>query len=261
MLRIDSGGGDYVAADRIWREVSLAKKAGKTVVASFGNVAASGGYYVATPCDHIVSQPATITGSIGVFAGKMVITEKVTEKTGIAAKLTPFGDHSSMFSPFSDFTASQKEKFDRFLDRVYEDFTSKVTEGRKLPTDQIDKVARGRVFLGEEALKLGLVDSLGGLNDAIKVAKDLAKVGDHKVVQFPAKENPFAAYFTPWWAKQDEADFDREDREKPNSGFGASVEMAANVQRFYTTLSTMGANSATNVLKTNASWGSSEEDD
>ncbi|MDN3356902.1 signal peptide peptidase SppA [Actinomadura sp. DC4] len=170
VFRVDSPGGSYVASDTIWREVVLAREAGKPVVVSMGNVAASGGYFVAAPATVIVAQPGTLTGSIGVVVGKPVIGD-LLERLGIGLGSVEQGAHARMFAPTRDFTEDEWTRVNHFLDRVYDDFVGKVAEGRDLPRDRVDTLARGRVWTGADAHERGLVDELGGLTRALELAR------------------------------------------------------------------------------------------
>jgi len=193
LFRVSSPGGSYVASDTIWREVVLAKKAGKPVVISMGEVAASGGYFVAMPADKIVAQPGTITGSIGVLAGKMV-TPAMWEKVGLTFDQVEVGANANMWNASRSFSPAEWDRFNAWLDRIYEDFTSKVADGRKLPKEKVLEIARGRVWTGEDAKAIGLVDELGGYATALKLAKAAAKIpADEKVkvTVFPRERNPF----------------------------------------------------------------------
>jgi protease IV len=167
LFRVDSPSGSYVASDTIWREVSHARAAGKPVIVSMGNVAASGGYFVAIPADRIVAQPGTITGSIGVFAGKM-LTSGFWDKLGVTFDDVQVGRNATMWSALHDYTAAERVRFDGALDRIYDDFTTKVAAGRRLPLEQVRRVAKGRVWTGEDALAQGLVDALGGYPEALR---------------------------------------------------------------------------------------------
>ena len=183
VFRIDSPGGSYVASDTIWREVSRARAAGKPVIVSMGNVAASGGYFVAMPADRIVAQPGTITGSIGVFSGKMLLGA-FFDKLGITFDEVHAGANATMWSSLQDFTPGQKARFEAELDRVYNDFTSKAAQARKTTPEKIDEVAQGRVWTGAQAKERGLVDTLGSFDDALKSAARRAKLaadGDYRV--------------------------------------------------------------------------------
>jgi protease IV len=173
VFRVDSPGGSYVASDAIWREVVLARRAGKPVVVSMGNVAASGGYFVAMAADAIVAQPGTLTGSIGVFGGKPVV-EDLMGRLGVATDSVEEGAHSRMFSQTRDFTESEWRRVRDWLDRAYEDFTAKVAKGRDIDSDRVDELARGRVWTGADARERGLVDELGGLDTAVELARKKA---------------------------------------------------------------------------------------
>jgi len=173
VFRVDSPGGSYVASDTVWREVVCAREAGKPVVVSMGSVAGSGGYFVACPADVIVAQPGTITGSIGVFGGKAV-TAALTDKLGVNYGAVQQGRNSLMYSTHRSFDAAELERLDAFLDHVYADFTGKVAEGRKMTQDAVHAIAKGRVWTGADAAENGLVDTLGGLRDAIRIARERA---------------------------------------------------------------------------------------
>jgi protease-4 len=173
VFRVDSPGGSYVASDAIWREVMLTRKAGKPVVVSMGNVAASGGYFVAMGANAIVAQPGTLTGSIGVFGGKAV-TERLMGRLGVATDSVEEGAHSRMFSQSRDFTDSEWQRVGIWLDRAYDDFTTKVAKGRELSAERVDELARGRVWTGADACERGLVDELGGQDTAIELARKKA---------------------------------------------------------------------------------------
>jgi len=195
VFRVDSPGGSYVASDTIWRETQLARKAGKPVVVTMGNLAGSGGYFVAMGADKIVAQPGTITASIGVLGGKL-LTKGFWDKLGVTYDEIHTSENGTMFTGAQDYTPKEWAKFQQWLDRVYLDFTSKVAEGRKLPKDKVLEIAKGRIWTGEDALGLGLVDALGGFDVALKLAKEAAKIpagDDVNVVIFPPKKNFFEA--------------------------------------------------------------------
>jgi protease-4 len=171
LFRVDSPGGSYVASDAIWREVARAKGAGKPVIVSMGNVAGSGGYFVAMNAGKIVAQPGTITGSIGVVGGKFVTTA-FWEQFGITWDTAQAGKNALLWSSGADFSPEQWAQFQGWLDRVYEDFTAKVAEGRGLSRDQVHAVAKGRIWTGEDAVKHGLVDELGGVQTALDLVRE-----------------------------------------------------------------------------------------
>ncbi|MDQ3606620.1 MAG: signal peptide peptidase SppA [Gemmatimonadota bacterium] len=175
LFRIDSPGGSYVASDAIWREVIRARAAGKPVIASMGNVAASGGYFVAMGADRIVAQPLTLTGSIGVYAGKVLITE-ASNRLGITWDAVQVGENATMWSPTRDYSPEERARLDASLDRIYVDFTTKAAHGRRMTREQVHEVARGRVWTGADAQRLGLVDELGGFEVALRLAREAAGI-------------------------------------------------------------------------------------
>lgn len=166
IFRVDSPGGAYVPADVVWRAIHTVREAGKPVIATMGDYAASGGYFVAMAADRIVAQPATLTGSIGVYGGK-VLTERFWEKLGVTWDGVHAGDHSTMWSMVQDFSPSAEVRFKQAFDFIYADFTGKVAADRALSEADVDAVARGRVWTGREALEIGLVDANGGLTEAL----------------------------------------------------------------------------------------------
>ena len=193
VLRIDSPGGSYLASDTVWNAVMDARSKGKPVVASMGGVAASGGYFVAMAADRIVASPGTLTGSIGVYGGKFV-TEDLWPKIGVNWDLVKAGNHAAIWSPFRDFQPSAEARLDAMMDAVYRDFTTKLAKGRELTPAQVEAVAGGRVWSGQAASKVGLVDALGGLRTAIDAAKEAAGIDpkqDVTVQEFPLPKTPF----------------------------------------------------------------------
>ncbi|GLW62477.1 signal peptide peptidase SppA [Actinomadura rubrobrunea] len=185
VFRVNSPGGSAVASDAIWREVVLARKAGKPVIVSMGDVAASGGYYVSMAADTIVAQPGTITGSIGVVVGKAVVNG-LLDRLGIAMGSVAEGAHARMFSSTKDFSDSEWERVNASLDRIYEVFTAKAAEGRGLSRERVHELARGRVWTGADAKEHGLVDELGGLDLALDLARKKAGLPEDAPVRtFP----------------------------------------------------------------------------
>jgi protease IV len=175
LLRVDSPGGSGLASDLIWRKISLVCKS-KPVVVSFGNVAASGGYYIATPAARIFAESNTITGSIGVLAGKIVAGELMS-RLNIQRESIHRGEHAEFGSPFSSFSQTESDKLNQQMREFYlEDFVKKVAEGRKLAAEEVDRVGRGRVWSGKRAKEIQLVDEIGGLSEAIQEARKLAKI-------------------------------------------------------------------------------------
>jgi protease-4 len=173
VLRVVSPGGSYVASDAIWRQVALTRQAGKPVVVSMGDVAASGGYFVSMGADAIVAEPGTLTGSIGVVSGKQVV-DGLVDRLGIGHEGVAGGRHGLMFSPLQAFTQEEWERLNVWLDRIYDDFTAKVADGRRLSGDRVHEIARGRVWTGADAKERGLVDELGGLQVALDMARQRA---------------------------------------------------------------------------------------
>ncbi|MBX8687228.1 signal peptide peptidase SppA [Mycobacterium sp. 20091114027_K0903767] len=173
VLRVDSPGGSVTASETIWREVVRARERGKPVVASMGAVAASGGYYVSMAADEIVANAGTITGSIGVITGKLVSRE-LKDKLGVGSDSLRTNPNADAWSSNAPFTDEQHAQIEAETDLYYTDFVSRVADGRKLSVEQVDKVAKGRIWTGADALERGLVDELGGLRTAITRAKVLA---------------------------------------------------------------------------------------
>lgn len=186
VLRIDSPGGNALTSDLIWREVSLTKKV-KPVVVSMGNYAASGGYYIACNATKIFAEKNTITGSIGVF-GILPNFSQLAKKIGITAEQVNTHENSAKYSPFVPLDENFKAVTLKGVERIYNTFVTHVAEGRKMTFAQVDSIAQGRVWSGAEALKIGLVDQIGGLNDAIQEAANLAKVETYSTQNFPEYE-------------------------------------------------------------------------
>jgi protease-4 len=197
LFRVDSPGGSYIASDAIWRELVRARQKGKPVIVSMSDVAGSGGYFVAMPADKIVAQPGTITGSIGVLSGKM-LTSGLWNKIGISWDEVHTGNNATLYTGTTDFSPAEWQKFEGWLDRVYEDFTSKVAEGRKLPKDKVLQIAKGRIWTGEDAKALGLIDEVGGFPVALNLAKKAAGIPEKDEVNlrlFPAKKTRLQILF------------------------------------------------------------------
>ncbi|RJL25123.1 signal peptide peptidase SppA [Bailinhaonella thermotolerans] len=185
VFRVDSPGGSYVASDTIWREVTLARRAGKPVIVSMGDLAASGGYFVSAGADVIVAQPGTLTGSIGVFGGKPVIKD-LLERLGVTTDTVDLGANAGMFSTSREFSDAQWDRLNGWLDRVYADFVGKVAAGRGMTAERAGELARGRVWTGADARANGLVDELGGLEDALNLARKRADLpADAPVRTYP----------------------------------------------------------------------------
>eukprot|EP00891_Asterochloris_glomerata_P007384 jgi/Astpho2/7384/fgenesh1_pg.00114_%23_29_t len=190
VLRVDSPGGSSIAADAIYREVQRLQEAGKPVVVSMGNVAVSGGYYISAPANKIVAQPGTLTGSIGVLNGKLNYGPALADQ-GVSHDSVEVGANSNAGSPFADFTKAQIAILERTVDDVYIDFMDKVGKGRNMSLAEVRKVAQGRIWTGDAALKHGLVDELGGLQTALRLAKQEAGLPlEDDAVQIKALPKP-----------------------------------------------------------------------
>lgn len=196
VLRVDSPGGSYVASDTIRRAVQVVRESGKPVVASMGDVAASGGYFVSMAADEIVAAPATLTGSIGVLAGKFVITE-LKAKLGLVIEDVAAGDWSTTMSPNVPFTEAQWDALNQRLDEIYADFTAKAAADRALPLAELDAVAKGRVWTGVDAAQHGLIDHLGGAELAVQRACALAGLDRDKVTIRGTSRLPFLDQLRP----------------------------------------------------------------
>lgn len=186
VLRIDSPGGNALTSDLIWREIGLTKKV-KPVVVSMGNYAASGGYYIACNANTIFAENNTITGSIGVFGILPNFTQLAT-KIGIHTEQVKTNENAAEYSPFVPMDEKFKAVTQEGVEHVYKTFVSHVAEGRKMSFAQVDSIAQGRVWSGSQALKVGLVDKIGGLDDALKEAASLAKIKSYKTQNFPEFE-------------------------------------------------------------------------
>ncbi|HVQ84491.1 MAG TPA: signal peptide peptidase SppA [Mycobacterium sp.] len=188
VLRVDSPGGSVTASETIWREVQRARERGKPVVASMGGVAASGGYYVSMAADAIVANPGTITGSIGVITGKLVVRD-LKGRLGVGSDTVRTNANADAWSIDAPFTPEQRARREAEADLFYTDFVERAADGRKLSTEAVDDVARGRVWTGADALARGLVDELGGFRTAVRRAKILAGLdedADIRIASYPS---------------------------------------------------------------------------
>ena len=199
VVRVDSPGGSAIASEVIWRELMLTRDI-KPVVVSMGDVAASGGYYIAVPAHVIVAQPGTLTGSIGVVTGKFVL-EGTADKLGIGTEAVSDGARAEIYSPFRPFTPDERASIEEQMEGTYELFVSRVAEGRQSEASKIDAVAQGRVWTGRQAHELKLVDELGGLDRAIQIAKERAKLDPKKDVDllvYPPRRSIFEVVANPF---------------------------------------------------------------
>jgi len=172
VLRVDSPGGSALASDLIWREVVRIEK---PIVASMSDVAASGGYYISMGAEKIFAEPGTLTGSIGVTGGKFVLSG-LMDKLGVATDTVTVGKNGTIFSINQPFSDTERAAMKRLMDDTYRQFVAKAAQGRKMPFEALEKLAGGRVYTGRQAQKLGLVDEVGTLDDAIAAAKELARI-------------------------------------------------------------------------------------
>ena len=191
VLRIDSPGGSALASDLIWREVVITQRE-KPVVVSMGDVAASGGYYIAMAAETIVAHPSTLTGSIGVFGGKLNM-KGFYNKIGLTKEIIAHGQNATLYSDYGGFTPTERERVEKMMKTIYKDFVSKAAAGRGKTYDEIDEIAQGRVWTGKQAKALGLVDELGGLDTALSIAKEQAGFTDDDEVDLIVlpKQKPF----------------------------------------------------------------------
>ena len=196
VMRVESPGGSALASEVIWREVCRLREADKPVIVSMGDVAASGGYYIACPAEVIVALPATLTGSIGVLGGKLVV-DSLLERLGVSTDTVQQGAHALMFSARRSFSEDERARFAATVDAIYHDFVGKVAEGRQRPVADIDAVARGRVWTGRDALEAGLVDELGGLRDAVRIARERASLPEDAPVLGAIRIPPLARLSRP----------------------------------------------------------------
>jgi len=198
VFRIDSPGGSPTAAETLRRAVVFAKDKGKKVVVSMGSTAASGGYWAVVDADYIIAEPATLTGSIGVFAGKIVLKD-LWEKLGITWDSVSFGQNADMWSSNSTFSPTAQERFDAMLDHVYNSFVSRVAKGRNMSPEKVEELAQGRVWTGQQAQKNGLIDAVGGIEDAIAKAKEISEFkpeDDVPVIHYPARKSTLEMMIT-----------------------------------------------------------------
>jgi protease IV len=189
VLRVDSPGGSALTSDLIWREIEITKKV-KPVIVSMGNLAASGGYYISCNANQIFAEASTITGSIGVF-GTLPNLSEVTKKYGINTELVETHENAAGYSLFKPLDDNFRKITHEGVEHIYNTFVSRVATGRKMTFAQVDAIAQGRVWAGSDALKLGLVDKIGGLDAALAYASNLVKVKEYSTVDFPKYEKDF----------------------------------------------------------------------
>ena len=195
VLRVNSPGGSALASDVIWRETVLLKEAGKHFVVSMGDLAASGGYYISTAADRIFANNTTITGSIGVFGMIPNVGGAYESVLGVSFDKITTHDHAGQPDGLFAMTQSEIDAYNEVIVNIYEDFTSKVSDGRGLSAEKVEEAARGRVWTGEDALEIGLVDEIGSLEDAITYAERLIEgEGEIEKVFLPEFKDPFEMF-------------------------------------------------------------------
>jgi len=200
VLRINSPGGSSLASDIIWRELDLAAKA-KPLIVSMGSVAASGGYYIATPADTIVADPTTITGSIGVYGMLFNAQNFFKNKLGITTDVTKTNKHSDLGTIFRSITPDERSFLQTEVENVYEAFISRVANGRKISKTKVDSIGQGRVWSAQDALKLGLVNIIGGLDKAIEIAAKKTHLKNYQLVELPKTESRISAFLSEFSSK------------------------------------------------------------
>ncbi len=190
VLRVNSGGGSALSSENIWRELKLAQAAGKKIVVSMGDYAASGGYYIACAADSIFAEPQTLTGSIGVFSIVPNTQKLMNDKIGIRFDTVTTAKHAAAFNIAMEQSTEEKAFFQGFVDRLYERFLKRVGDARGWTRDEAHAVAQGRVWTGTKALELGLVDKLGTMDDAIESVATLSGLEKYRLVTYPKTEDP-----------------------------------------------------------------------
>jgi protease-4 len=190
VLRVNSPGGSALASETILREMELAKEV-KPVVVSMGDVAASGGYYIACKADTIVANPTTITGSIGVFGVLMNLEKMMKNKLGITTDRVKTNQFADLASPTRALNESERAIIQNQVEMIYDKFITHVAEGRNMTKEEVDSIGQGRVWTGKDAIELGLVDVLGGMEDAIAIAADMASLDSYRITKLPIEKNPF----------------------------------------------------------------------
>lgn len=191
VLRVNSPGGSGLASENIWRELKLAKEAGKPVVVSMGDYAASGGYYISCMADSIFAQPNTLTGSIGVFGIIPSVQKTLKDKAGISFDTVKTGKFAASFSPFFEINVEEGKIIQESVDMFYDRFLKRVSDGRKMTKEKVHEIAQGRVWTGTKATTIGLVDRIGSLDDAITCAANLSGVKKYRTSEYPKTKEKF----------------------------------------------------------------------
>ncbi len=204
VLRINSPGGSVLASENILREIQLCREAGKPVVVSMGDLAASGGYYIACQADSIFAEPNTITGSIGVFGMVPNLQKTMKENLGVTVDTVRTGKYSAFGTPFIKFSPEEERIIQASVDQIYEDFLQKVATGRHMTRDQVHEIAQGRVWTGTRAQQIGLVDGIGGLDRAMASAAKLANLEKYRTVEYPRTNKGFEQFVEQFTKKDDD---------------------------------------------------------
>lgn len=195
VLRINSPGGSAIASEIIWREVQLAASV-KPVVVSMGDVAASGGYYIACPATKIIAEPNTLTGSIGVFGVMLNMGEFFKNKLGVTFDVVKTNTYSDMFTMTRSMSDFELAVIQQYIEEIYDTFVTRVAEGRKMKPEDVDKIAQGRIWSGLQAKEIGLVDDIGGLGDAVKIAAELAGIQEYSILELPRQKEFFEEFLS-----------------------------------------------------------------
>jgi protease-4 len=193
VLRVNSGGGGALASEVIYREALLASEA-KPLVASIGDVGASAAYYIIAPADTVLASPNSITGSIGVFAMLPNVQPFFNKKLGINIDVAKTNKHADVGTPFRPLSEEEKDIIYNMVERTYDSFVAGVSSGRDMTKQQVNAIGGGRVWSGEDALENGLIDMYGGLNDAIKIAGEMADLEKYRVTSLPVLEDPLDVF-------------------------------------------------------------------
>ncbi len=204
VLRVNSPGGSAIASENIWRELTLAKSGDKKVVVSMGDYAASGGYYIACMADKIFAEPNTLTGSIGVFSMLPNASKLFEEKLGIHWDSVKTTSYSTGLNPFFDLAPAEQKYLQESTDKMYEKFLMRVAEGRNMSRDSVHAIAQGRIWPGEKAMAIGLVDEIGGLSQAMQSAADLAGIENYRVMEYPYQKDPLQAFLEELTGQKDD---------------------------------------------------------
>lgn len=225
VLRVNSGGGSGMASENIWREVELAKADGKTVITSMGDVAASGGYYIASNSDAILAQPNTITGSIGVFAMIPSWQDGMKEHLGVTVDTVKTTKFSTNITPFFDLSNEEGIRIQKYIDEFYDHFLLRVKEGRNFSSkEEVNEIAQGRVWTGQKAAQIGLVDKLGDLDDAIALAAEKAGIPNYRLQEFPQVKEPLQQFIEGFTGK---------DKKKPMASTAMDKALEAEFGEIY----------------------------